>query len=281
MAEQMRVQKFLSKAGVCSRRKGEELMQQGRVTVNGEVCRELGSKVDPEGDQVTVDGELVELPQQYIYVLLNKPQGYITSLDDPHDRPIVTDLLPANMPRVWPVGRLDWDSEGVLLLTNDGKLTNLLTHPSHDVTKRYAVKVRGLLKADSPKLERLREGIVLDGQKTRPAHIEVVRDNGRNTWLEFTIAEGRNRQIRRMCDAISHPVMRLRRIAMGPITIEGLPSGAHRPLRSEEVEELYRAVDAPMPERAQPTKRQLQRERDVIERHGKFDVRYAGDAKKS
>ena len=280
MADKMRVQKFLSKAGVCSRRKGEELMQAGRVQVNGDVCTELGSKVVPGQDEVRVDGEQVSLPDQYIYILLNKPEQYITTLDDPKGRPIVTDLLPDKMPRIWPVGRLDWDSSGALILTDDGKLTNLLTHPSHEVTKQYAVKVRGLIKNSSPKLERLRRGIELDGVKTKPAHIEVTKDNGRNTWLEFIITEGKNRQIRRMCEAIGYPVMKLRRYAIGPVTLDGVPSGAYRPLLFEEVEALYDEVEAEMPERAEPSKTAQKRERQRRNRHGKYDVRVHGPGEK-
>lgn len=280
MANEMRVQKFLSKAGVCSRRQGEELMQQGRVQVNGERCTELGSKVVPGDDEVRVDGEVVTLPNQYTYILVNKPENYITTLDDPKGRPIITDLLPDKMPRIWPVGRLDWDSSGALLMTNDGKLTNLLTHPSHDVTKQYAVKVRGLLKNSSPKLETLRNGIRLDGQKTKPAFIEKKKDNGNNTWLEFIITEGKNRQIRRMCDAIGHPVMKLRRYAIGPLTLDGVPSGAFRPLLHEEVEQLYAEVEANMPDRAEPSRTAQKRERQRRKRHRKYDVRTTETGKK-
>ncbi|MFW5965877.1 MAG: pseudouridine synthase [Persicimonas sp.] len=279
MADKMRVQKYLSKAGVCSRRKGEDLMQAGRVQVNGETCRELGSKVVPGEDEVAVDGEVVSLPDQYVYLLVNKPENYITTLDDPKGRPIVTDLIPDKMPRIWPVGRLDWDSSGALIMTNDGKLTNLLTHPSQHVTKQYAVKVRGVLKNDSSKLDRLREGIELDGRKTKPAHIEVTRDNGNNTWMEFIITEGRNRQIRRMCEAIGHPVMKLRRYAVGAVTLDGLPSGSYRPLLFEEVEALYDDVDTPMPERAKPSRTARKRERQRRKHQGTYDVRTHGPGK--
>lgn len=277
MSDKMRVQKFLSKAGVCSRRQGEDLMQQGRVKVNGKPCKELGSKVVPSRDTVEVDGEEVTLPNSYIYILLHKPEQYITSLDDPKGRPIITDLIPDKMPRVWPVGRLDWDSAGALLLTNDGKLTNLLTHPSHQVTKQYAVKVRGLLKNDDAKLDRLRDGIEIEpGVVTKPAFINKVKDNGNNTWLDFIITEGKNRQIRKMCDAIGHPVMKLRRYAIGPVTLEGLPAGGYRPLLHDEVVELYEAVEATMPDRAKPSDRALKREREAVERGGRYDVRFHG-----
>lgn len=263
----MRVQKFLSKAGVCSRRKAEEYMLQGRVKINGSVCRELGTKVDPSQDRVDVDGTQVTLPESFIYLLVNKPGNMITSLEDPEGRPVITDLLPDRMPRVWPVGRLDWDSEGVILLTNDGKLTNLLTHPSHDVVKEYAVKVQGVIEPSSPKLDELREGLDIgDDELTRPAFVRVTRSTGRNTWLEIAIGEGRNRQVRRMFDAIGHRVMKLRRLRIGPLTIEGLAAGTYRSLLSDEVEALYEELDAKLPERAKPSKRQLKRERRARER---------------
>lgn len=268
MAEEMRLQKFLSKAGICSRRKAEEHMKAGRIKVNGAVCKELGTKVNPARDRVEFQGDLVTLPDSYIYILVNKPANYITTLDDPEDRPIITDLLPKNMPRIWPVGRLDWDSEGLLLMTNDGKLTNLMTHPSHEVPKTYAVKVRGLLDTRSPALEQIREGVRIedDDYVTRPAELSLVRDNGRNTWLEVLIREGKNRQIRKMFDAVGFPVMKLRRIAIGPITIEGIASGAYRSMTYAEVLDLYAEVEATIPERGRPSARAIKREQESIER---------------
>ena len=266
---EMRLQKFLSSAGVCSRRTAEQWMLEGRVKVNGATCRELGIKVDPNRDTVEVDGSTVSLPSSHIYILLNKPAGHITSLSDPEGRPVVTDLLPANMPRVWPVGRLDWNTEGILLMTNDGKLTNLLTHPSHDVPKHYAVKVHGLLAPDSPQLEQLREGVDIgDDEPTRPAFVKVTGGTDRNTWLEVIIAEGRNRQVRRMFEAIDRPVMKLRRIGLGPLTIEGLHSGSFRSLSYDEVLALYEALEANVPEAAKPSKRAVKREQDANRRGG-------------
>jgi 23S rRNA pseudouridine2605 synthase len=267
MSELMRVQKFLSRAGVCSRRKAEEYMLDGRVKINGEVCRELGTKVDPDRDTVEVDGQMVTRDDNFIYILLNKPSQYITTLDDPKDRPTVADLLPAKMPRIWPVGRLDWDTEGLLIMTNDGKLTNLVTHPSHELSKTYAVKVRGLLSNDSDDLARLRQGVRLDdGYVTRPAQAVVTGDNGRNSWLEVVIREGKNRQIRRMFEAIGYPVMKLRRIAIGTIHIKGLSSGEYRSLTHDEVVDLYGLVEAELPERAIPSAKALKRERQAIDR---------------
>lgn len=258
--EEMRLQKFLSSAGVCSRRAAEQYMEAGRVKVNGKVCKELGSKVTPNKDKVEVDNKLVTLPSAFIYILMNKPGQMITSLDDPEGRAVVTDLLPESMPRIWPVGRLDWDSEGVLLLTNDGKLTNLLTHPSHHVDKEYAVKVQGIIEPDSPILETLRNGIDIgDDTPTQPAHVVVKGNTGRNTWLEVIIGEGRNRQVRRMFETAGHPVMKLRRLRMGSLSIEGLASGTYRSLHPDEVYTLYEDLEAMAPERALPTKRQRKR----------------------
>lgn len=269
---EMRVQKYLSRAGLCSRRTAEGWMLEGRVKINNEICRELGTKIDPERDRIEVDGRLINLPETHVYILLNKPQGYITSMHDPEGRPIITDLLPKNMPRVWPVGRLDWNSEGLILLTNDGKLTHLLTHPTHHVPKHYAVKIQGRLESDDPKLKQLMEGVdIEDEEPTRPAFVQLMKVD-RNSWLEVIIAEGRNRQIRRMFEAIGHPVMKLRRIGIGPLSIEGLRSGTFRSLHSEEVVSLYEALDALIPKEAQPSARQLKREQIELEQ-GRPNVR--------
>jgi 23S rRNA pseudouridine2605 synthase len=265
--EYMRLQKYLSSAGVCSRRAAERFMTFGRVKVNGAVCKELGTKVLPGKDRIEVDGKLVMLPDSFIYILMNKPGQMITSLEDPEGRPIVSDLLPKNMPRIWPVGRLDWDSEGLLLLTNDGHLTNLLTHPSHDVNKEYAVKVQGILERGNEKLDQLREGIDIgDDTPTRPAHLIITGTTGRNTWLEVIIGEGRNRQVRRMFEAIGHPVMKLRRLKIGSLTIDGLHSGTYRSLHPDEVYTLYEELEATAPEKALPSKRQRQRADELRER---------------
>ncbi len=269
MAEPMRLQKYLSRAGIASRRKSEELMLAGRVAVNGKACRELGTKVDPDRDRIEVDGKQISLPQNFVYILLNKPRGYITSLDDEKDRPIVTDLLPKNMPRIWPVGRLDWDSEGLLLMTDDGNLTHALTHPSHHVPKGYAVKVKGHLEKDAPQVAMIAEGVELDpGELTKPALVVVRGHTDKHTWIEFVIEEGKNRQIRRMCEACGLDVLRLRRIAMGPLTIEGVAPGEFRSLDSNEVLQLYSEVELRPPEAAKPTKRQKKRERQDRKRRG-------------
>lgn len=263
----MRVQKFLSKAGVCSRRKGEEAMQQGRVRVNGELCTELGSKVDPQKDRVEFDGEVVTLPETHTYVLLHKPEHYITSLDDPKGRPTVVELLPDDLPRVWPVGRLDFESEGLLMLTDDGKLTNLVTHPSHQMPKTYAVKFKDDIKEGSETIQRLRNGVELDdGYTTQSAEAEITERMGGHTWIEMILHEGKNRQIRRMGEAVGHPVLKLERVAIGTVHIEGLPEGEHRPMTHAEVADLYDIAGAKMPDRAVPPDDELQQQRRAVER---------------
>lgn len=277
MAELMRLQKFLSRAGISSRRKAEELMSEGRVIVNGKRATELGTKIDPDKDRVEVDGSLIRLPSSFVYLLMNKPRGYITTLDDPEDRPIVTDLLPEKMPRVWPVGRLDWDSEGLLLLTDDGDLTHALTHPSHHVKKGYAVKVQGRIPEDHPALATIKGGIELDGAITLPAQVAVRGHTDKHTWIEFVIEEGKHRQIRRMCEAVGWKVLRLRRIALGPLTLEGVKPGEYRSLTSAEVHALYEAAGIDQSERAQPSKRQQKRE--TTQRGGKSRTTNAGTKK--
>lgn len=226
-------------------------MQDGRVRINGEVCRQLGTKVVPGRDRVEFDGDRVTLPDAFSYILLHKPPRTITTLDDPKGRPTVIDLLPDDLPRIWPVGRLDWESEGLLLLTNDGKLTNLVTHPSHQMPKTYAVEVSGSIHDRDRQVERLRKGVELDdGYTTRPAEVTVTGTDGSTTWLEIVLHEGKNRQIRRMCDAVGHGVQTLRRIAVGSVGLGDLARGAFRHLNSNEVASLYDIAGAKMPPRA-------------------------------
>lgn len=248
----MRVQKYLSRAGVCSRREGEDLMQQGRVKVNGEVCSELGSKVDPDSDRVEVDGDVVELPEQFTYMLLNKPTGYVTTLDDPHADRDITDLLDEGLPRIWPVGRLDEDSQGALLMTNDGRLTNGLTHPSFEAEKVYRVEVEPSLSTNSKKLKRLRDGVQIGGGEwTAPAKISVLDQKEGASVLRFGLIEGKNRQIRKMCKTVGHTVVDLERIEIGPVELGDLEPGETRPLSGEEIEALYDETGQQMLERAE------------------------------
>jgi 23S rRNA pseudouridine2605 synthase len=229
-----RLQKVLAQAGLGSRRHCEELIEDGLVTVNGELAT-LGDKVDPETDRIEVEGVAIGTRPGLVYYLLNKPAGVVTSAGDPHGRRSVTDLVPAE-PRVFPVGRLDQDTEGLLLLTNDGDLTHRLTHPSFGVEKEYVAEVEGQPSRGS--VRKLREGVELDDGITAPAKATLVEPN----VVRITIHEGRNRQIRRMCETVGHPVIRLVRTRIGPIVDRGLAPGEWRPLTSDEVRALERAA---------------------------------------
>lgn len=234
-----RLQKVLARSGVASRRRCEELIAAGRVKVNGETVSTPGSKVDPEHDRIEVDGKLIALPRRHIYLLLNKPAGYVSTVHDPHGRPAVMDLVDTPA-RLYPVGRLDLDSEGLLLLTDDGDLTQRLTHPSYEHEKEYHVWVDGQPTART--LQRLREGIELEDGFTWPAEVTILHQEGDGTWLRFVVHEGRKRQLRRMCAAVGHPVRRLIRVRMGSVTLGDLPPGQYRPLTKEERELLRQAV---------------------------------------
>lgn len=230
---QERLQKILSAAGVCSRRQAEEYLRQGRVTVNGLVAG-LGDKADPEADAVALDGARVTKPETLTYLMLHKPRGYITTLSDDKGRPTVADLVRDCPARVWPVGRLDWDSEGLLLLTNDGDLTNRLIHPSHEVEKEYIVAVSGDTDAALPILEGPME---LDGVPLAPAKVRVLGHDR----LSIVIHEGKNRQVRRMCAQAGLEVTRLKRVREGPLELGALPRGTWRTLTAAEVRALGQA----------------------------------------
>jgi 23S rRNA pseudouridine2605 synthase len=236
-----RAQKVLARAGFGSRRACEELIADGRVTIDGAVAI-LGDRVDPAHQALAVDGVPVPTRPGLVYYLLNKPTGVVTTASDPQGRRTVVELVPAT-PRVFPVGRLDFDSEGLLLLTNDGDLTQRLTHPRYGVEKAYLAEVEGV---PSPAaLRRLREGIELDDGPTAPARAHVVQARGATSAIEVVIHEGRNRQVRRMCDAIGHPVVRLVRIRIGSLRDPDLAPGAWRPLDLGEVRSLYTAASDP------------------------------------
>ncbi len=234
-----RLQKILAAAGVASRRKAEQLISAGRVTVNGKTVTELGRKADPFTDTITVDGKPVEPPQQFVYFLVNKPKGYVTTVSDPEGRPTVMQLLGNLRERVYPVGRLDYASEGLLLLTNDGALAQQLTKAASHVPKTYRVKVNG--QPNDQAIERLRNGvtITLDDdrrRKTSPAKIRLL-ENARNPWYEVTLIEGRNRQIRRMFQSVGFLVEKIKRVQLGPLTLDVAP-GQFRPLTKSEVHQL-------------------------------------------
>ncbi len=237
-----RLQKVLAHAGMASRRAAERLIVEGRVTVNGKIVSELGTKVDRDRDAIKVDGKRVGAPPRgRTYLALHKPRGVVTTMNDPEGRPTVKDFLRRIRARVYPVGRLDYDSEGLLILTDDGTLARDLMHPSRCVEKTYLVKVKG--QPDAEVLVRLSRGIPLDGKRTGPARIRMVR-RGANSWVEITIGEGRNRQVRRMLQAVGHPVQRLRRMAYGGVQLGGLPVGQLRPLSASEVANLLASPGA-------------------------------------
>jgi 23S rRNA pseudouridine2605 synthase len=232
--EGLRLQKVLARAGIGSRRTCEDLIADERVTVDGEIAV-LGRRIDPATARVTVDGVLIGVAEHLVHYVLHKPAGVITTADDPQGRPTVLDLVPAE-PRVFPVGRLDQDTEGLLLLTNDGGLTHRLTHPSFGVDKEYLVAVRHRPSRDG--LRRLREGVELDDGMTAPARVSMLDD----ATLRIVIHEGRNRQVRRMCEAVGAPVQRLVRTRIGPLADPSLASGEWRPLTQDEVRSLERAA---------------------------------------
>ena len=234
----MRINKYIALCGVASRRKAEELILAGRVTVNDEVMTELSYKVDEENDIVKVDDKLIKEENKLVYILLNKPEGYITTVKDQFDRPSVLDLVSDIKERVYPIGRLDYETSGLLLLTNDGDLTYKLTHPKHEVDKTYVARVKGKLTKEE--IERFKTGLKIEDYTTAPAKLKVIKyDEQRDSsLLEIKIHEGKNRQVRKMCKAINHPVLRLKRTAMGKIRIGECEIGKYRYLTEDEVKYL-------------------------------------------
>jgi 23S rRNA pseudouridine2605 synthase len=240
-----RIQKILARAGIAARRKAEELIREGRVTVNGQVVT-IGAKADPAKDAIKVDDKRVQPQRSHRYLLMNKPRGYLTAVSDPTGRPTVMDLVPPAMRRALvPVGRLDYQTEGLLLLTSDGDFAQHLSHPRYGCRKVYEVKVKGV--PEEARLDRLRRGIVLDGKRTAPCRIEPQRTTGRsgeeggNSWFHVELSEGRTRQIREMFFRVGHPVQKLRRVAIGPLSDPTLGVGGVRELSDREVEALRRA----------------------------------------
>lgn len=234
-AEKMRLQKFLAHAGVASRRAAEDLIVRGKVRVNGKIVRELGTSVS-ETDRVDVSGTPVNLETEPTYLVLHKPANVMTTMRDPEGRRTVADLIPKGMPRVVPVGRLDYDTSGVLLLTNDGELANVLTHPRFGVEKTYRAVVKGRLLPEE--IRRLQSGVWLEEFKAAGAAIRVVATRRDTSVLDITIHEGKNRQVRRMFDAVGHPVVALARLRFGPLRLGDLPPGQTRPLTTRELTQL-------------------------------------------
>jgi 23S rRNA pseudouridine2605 synthase len=229
-----RLQKILSRAGVASRRAAERMMAEGRITVNGEVTRELGSKADAGRDDIRVDGVRVRLPERPVYLLLNKPRGVVTTRKDPEGRQTVMDLVPA-VAGLFPVGRLDVTTEGVLILTNDGAFAERVSHPRYEVPRVYHAKVRGI--PDTETLARLRQGRRVEGELLKVDRVRVLEADN-NAWLELTLHEGKHHEVRRLLEAVGHPVSKLRRVALGPVTNRGLEPGQFRPLTPDEVRRL-------------------------------------------
>lgn len=259
-----RLQKIIAHAGVASRREAETMIREGRVTVNGRVVTELGTKAHPDRDHIKVDGKLIIRPEKRRYILLNKPREVTSTVNDPEGRPTVIDLIKGVRERIYPVGRLDYQSEGLLLLTNDGDLAYKVSHPKHGSVKTYHVKVRGV--PDNRIIGKLERGITLDGKKTIPCVIERMRTTGRgqdegNSWFEVRLREGRNQQIRRMFQAVGHPVSKLKRVAIGPIADPGLAPGLWRELTPHEVTLLNTVPEArsAKPHRAKPRRTSLKR----------------------
>lgn len=230
-----RIQKILAQMGVASRRKAEELILEGRVTVNGKVAT-LGMKADIEKDHIKVDGRLLLKPEKKIYLMLNKPRGVVTSLYDPEGRTTIRDLLKDIKYRIFPVGRLDYESEGLLLITNDGDFAQSILHPSKKISKTYLVKVKGILTDE--KILSLRKGVPLEDGTTAPAKVIKIRESEKNCWLQITIYEGRKRQIRRMLEKVGHPVLKLKRIAIGDLRLGRLKPGQYRMLSKEDIEKI-------------------------------------------
>ena len=234
----MRINKYIASCGVASRRKAEELIISRRVTINGELITELSTTVDETKDIVEVDGVPINQEEKKVYILLNKPEGYITTVKDQFDRPSVLDILKDVEERVYPVGRLDYETSGLLILTNDGDLTYKLTHPKHEVEKTYLAMVNGIISPEEKR--RFENGLQIEDYTTAKAKLKIVKADEEKNYsvCKITIHEGRNRQVRKMCKAIGHPVRNLRRIQMGRINIRGLEVGEYRNLTEDEVKYL-------------------------------------------
>ncbi len=240
MTEKVRIQKIIASAGLASRRVSEKMVFDGRVKVNGVVVTEPGLKVDAEKDIIEVDGNLLPKMEEKTYYLLNKPTGYITTMSDPQGRKTVKDLMTGINQRVYPVGRLDYDTSGLLLLTNDGYLANALAHPGKEIEKRYQARVNGVPSAG--RLNKLRNGVLLDDGMTYPAKVRIIKILKNSSWVEISIHEGRNRQVRRMFESVGHRVIKLIRVRIGNLTMRGLKPGKIRKLTIDEVNNLRAVV---------------------------------------
>ncbi len=230
----MRINRYLALCGLASRRKSEQFIAEKRVKLNGRIINDLAVDINPDKDIVTVDGKTVKPAEDFIYLKLNKPKGYVTTTNDEFNRPTIMDLvkLPDGR-RVYPVGRLDYDTEGLLLLTDDGDLTNILTHPSHNINKSYIARIKGAITPEE--IIKLSSGVIIDGKKTAPCHVKVLEFEEKTTRLEITIHEGRNRQVRKMLESIDKDIQFLKRVSVGDIRLGGLTRGKYRPLNKKEI----------------------------------------------
>ncbi len=234
-----RIQKILAHAGVASRREAERMVLEGRVTVNGRVVDRLGFKADPFKDHIKADGRRITGTGPQITLVLNKPRGYLSTVKDPLGRPTVIDLVEKVKGRIYPVGRLDFDSEGLLFLTNDGEIANILTHPRFSIPRTYLAKVTGV--PDEKKLTRLKKGVMLEDGEARVESCDIIRQGEKNSWIRVRVTEGRNRLVRRIFSAIGHSVLKLKRVEYGPIGLGKLPVGHFRILTAEEIKNLKEA----------------------------------------
>lgn len=232
-----RLQKILARAGIASRRTAEQLIKEGKVAVDGQTVTEMGCQIDPAKHQITFEGKPLPLEEEKVYILLNKPTGYVTTMSDPQGRPIVTSLLKEVSVRLFPVGRLDLDTEGALLMTNDGEFAQRVIHPRYEVNKTYVAKVKG--RPSRKKLMQLEKGIEIDGQKTWPAKLKVLDNKSSFPTVEITIHEGKKRQVRKMFAAIGHPVLELKRTAYGQLKLGEIALGKYRFLNSKDLKKIF------------------------------------------
>lgn len=238
----VRLQKVIADSGICSRRKAEALILEGRVTVNGRVVQALGTKIDPQRDHVKVDGRHLKPVPPEMFVMLHKPKGYLSAMSDPEGRPTIADLLRGVRCRVFPVGRLDYDAEGLMLLTNHGEMAQALLHPRYHVAKTYLVKVKGVLTGEERTA--LEAGVRLEEGRTGPAKVTPITKTSQNSWIELTIYEGRKHQVKRMLESIGHPVIKLKRVRFGPLSLGDLPVGEYRYLTDREANALRALLKA-------------------------------------
>lgn len=244
--DKIRLNKYLADAGICSRRKADELIEQGLVKINGKPTYELGVKITPELDKITYKNKLVNLTQEFVYYAFNKPKKILTTLKDPEGRPCISDFISEIPNRIYPVGRLDWDTEGLLLLTNDGEFSQQINHPQHEVIKTYLVKISG--KITQAKMDKLRKGVSIVGGRVRATHIERISPNGSSKekeWIKICISEGKNRQIKKMMEKVGYDVLKLKRTAIGQLKLNRLKLGQLKELSKLDIQKVFQKRKSP------------------------------------